>query len=147
MAERATHRPLLALLALATLLAGLCALQRLGGALAAMEGAERIALDLRFRLRGPTAAGDDVVIVAIDDASNTRHPELLERRATQAALLRAIAAGRPAVVGVDAIYLDPERLLSDDLAEEIRSYLSPRPELAAPEETTDARLHRSVGRE
>ncbi|MEZ4450132.1 MAG: adenylate/guanylate cyclase domain-containing protein [Nannocystaceae bacterium] len=124
MAERSTQRPLLALAGLTALLTVLCAIQRLGGGLTPMEGAERQSLDLRFRLRGPEAPGDDVVIVALDDATNARHPEILERRASQAELLRAIAAADPAAIGVDAIYLDPERPLSAGLTRDLEDYLS-----------------------
>ena len=113
--------------ALALACAALCAAQRLGGRLAALEAAERVTLDLRFRLRGPRPPSGDVVVVALDDATLARAPHLVERRAGLAELVDAIAAAGAAAIGLDLILADPERLLPDPLAADIRAHLDAHP--------------------
>ena len=111
----ARERTLALVVAIAAVVAALCGLQRLGGGLGAIEGAERVTLDLRFRVRGPRPPGDAVAIVALDDATLARAPHLLERRSGVAALVDAIAAQGASAIGLDLILADPEMLLPAEL--------------------------------
>jgi adenylate cyclase len=77
------------------------------------DDAEHDFADWRYRYRGPRAPdGDDIVIVALDDDTRARAPEVFQRRAGWARLLAAIATGEPRVVAVDAFFASPERVLS-----------------------------------
>ncbi|HEY0460990.1 MAG TPA: CHASE2 domain-containing protein [Pyrinomonadaceae bacterium] len=67
--------------------------------------------NLLFRLRGELHAPENVVIVAIDDASLQRIGKYPWSRSITATALEKITAGKPAVVGIDIVYAeetDPE---------------------------------------
>jgi adenylate cyclase len=119
---------------LSVAIAVLCGVERTGWLVGWVDALERASLDQRFRWRGPVATTGEVVIVAIDDATLERRPELYQRRAGTAALIRAIAAAGPAAIGVDKIYVDPEEVLSPGLTERVKRYVeedmakSPGPE-------------------
>ncbi len=150
MALRIADRIVLVGLILAALLTALAALDRLGDRLPPVENLERLTLDLRFKLRGSTPPGDAVAIVAIDDATLTGYPRLLERRAAFAELVDTIAAAKPAVIGIDAVLADPEHLLGEELEADIRGLVAADPDASDPanrllqriaaEITGDARL-------
>jgi len=108
---------------LALIVALLCALDRRGEWLPWIDDLERASFDQRLRWRGPIAPTGEVVIVAIDDATLERRPELYQRRAGTAALIRAIAAAKPAAIGVDQIYIDPEEVLSPGLTARVREHV------------------------
>ncbi|WAS94675.1 adenylate/guanylate cyclase domain-containing protein [Nannocystis punicea] len=102
----------------------LCALERTSWRIGWVDALERTSLDQRFRWRGPIATTGEVVIVAIDDDTLERRPELYERRAGTAALVRAIAAARPAAIGIDQVYVDPEEVLSPGLGRRIKEHVA-----------------------
>ncbi|MCB9704876.1 MAG: adenylate/guanylate cyclase domain-containing protein [Myxococcales bacterium] len=145
MALKIADRILALGIALALVFAALCALQRLGGRLHALENLERLTLDLRFRLRGPEAPGDAVAIVAIDDAAIARYPLLSERRDPFAALLRAIGAAGAAVIGVDAILVDREQILDEALSAEVEAHVAAHPGSSAPADRLLARVAEALG--
>jgi CHASE2 domain-containing sensor protein len=51
----------------------------------------------------PAAAGDAVVIVALDDETIAEAPSLVERREGAAAMIRAVAGYGPAAIGIDGL--------------------------------------------
>ncbi|MFZ6180359.1 CHASE2 domain-containing protein [Nannocystis pusilla] len=104
-------------------LALLCGLERTRLEIGWVDALERASLDQRFRWRGPVPPTGEVVIVAIDDATLERRPELYQRRAGTAALVRAIAAAGPAAIGVDQVYIDPEEVLSPGLTRRIKGHV------------------------
>ncbi|MBN2494048.1 MAG: adenylate/guanylate cyclase domain-containing protein [Deltaproteobacteria bacterium] len=115
---------------LGLLLAGLAALQRtrrLGAVGEWIEQLEARSLDLRFVLRGPVSTGDEVVILAYDDRTLQQAPELYEHRDGWAKMLDALAASRVRVIGLDAFFPDPERLLPDELRADISCYFRETP--------------------
>jgi adenylate cyclase len=63
--------------------------------------------DWRQALSGRRAAPDDVVIVAIDDATLQREKGFPLHRLTVARLVAAIVKARPKVVAVDILFLEP----------------------------------------
>jgi adenylate cyclase len=65
------------------------------------------ALDYRLQQRGVEPAAPQVVIVAVDEASLKEVGRWPWSRALQARLLKKIAAGGPAVIGVDIIQAEP----------------------------------------
>lgn len=131
---------------LSGVLALLCALSRLGWGAASVDALERASLDQRFRWRGPVPTTGEVVIVALDDATLSRRPELYERRAATAALIRAIAAAGPAAIGVDQLYIDPELPLSAGLTARVQAYVSQAmPEGAGPRGQADGLLREVAG--
>ena len=74
-----------------------------------VETLELATYDLRFRLRGARPADAPIVIVAINDESFTVLNQNLRTwpRAEYARLIDAIAAGDPAVIGVDVAWTHP----------------------------------------
>jgi adenylate cyclase len=120
------RNPLAVGLALGLLLGGWVFAHRLGWTVpllgSALEILEREALDARFVLRGPEPAGDEVVILAFDDQTLAEAPELFERRDGWRQVFAALAAARPRVVGVDALFTDPEALLAADLTRDLEAW-------------------------
>ena len=87
-------------------------------ALGQAEPHEQGLLERFFELRGPRPPTAPIVIVSIDESSfvelNQQWPFA---RATHAALIRAVAAGRPLAIGVDVIFDQPSsRGPADDAA-------------------------------
>jgi PAS domain S-box-containing protein len=70
-------------------------------------------LNLLFRLRGAIDAPDDVVIVAIDDASLRRIGKWPWPRSLMARALDSITQGRPRAVGLDVIYAEASNPAED----------------------------------
>jgi adenylate cyclase len=118
----------------------LCALHRTGRPVRFLETLERATLDLRFVQRGARAVGDEVVIVALDDATVARAPELIERREGTAAVIAALARLGPAAIGVDGFYTDAERLLSPGLIADVDAYMAAR---TGPDGPAEALLRRA----
>ncbi|MBL9099917.1 MAG: CHASE2 domain-containing protein [Myxococcales bacterium] len=104
----------------------LCALHRTGREVRFLETLERATLDQRFQWRGVRPPGDEVVIVALDDATVQRDPELIEKRRGAARVIAAVAALGPAAIGVDGFYSDAEEVLSPQLVADIDAYMSAR---------------------
>ena len=88
------------------------------------EVLELTTYDLRFQLRGPRSSGVPLVIVAIDDESFEQLQQNVRSwpRSEYARLIAAIAAGHPAVIGVDIVFDTPGRDPGGDeaLAEALR---------------------------
>ncbi|TFH19142.1 MAG: CHASE2 domain-containing protein, partial [Myxococcales bacterium] len=60
-------------------------------------------VDMRMLQRGVQAASQDVVIVAVDDASIDKIGRWPWSRATMARLVRLVSAGEPSVIGFDVV--------------------------------------------
>ncbi len=132
---------------LSVAIALLCGLERSGLEIRWVDALERASLDQRFRWRGPVPTTGEVVIVAIDNDTLERQPELYQRRAGTAALVRAIAAAGPAAIGIDQVYVDPEEVLSPELTARVKEHvLKDMPVGAGPEGQADSLL-REVARE
>jgi len=127
--------PLLAGGLLVLLLALVTAVYRLGWPIPGLSGplavAERESLDWRFGLRGPQPASGDVVVLAYDDRTIRQQPELFEKRAGFARVLDALADSGARAIGIDALFVDPERILPAGLTAAIGAYLHRRTGAAA----------------
>ncbi len=96
---------------------------RVGGDREPLGRLERQSLDARFVLRGPQAPTGDVVVLALDDQTLNEAPELIERRAGVAAVIDAVAARGPSVIGFDGFFAEPELLLSAELNDDVRAFV------------------------
>jgi adenylate cyclase len=118
--------PLAVGLGLGLVLGGWVLTHRLGwrapGLGTALEVLERKLLDVRFWLRGPEPPGPEVFVLAFDDDALAEEPELFERRDGFRRVFEALAAAGPRVVLVDALFVDPERLLPARLAEDVLAW-------------------------
>jgi len=132
---------------LSAAIALLCGLERSGWQIRWVDALERASLDQRFRWRGPVPTTGEVVIVAIDDDTLERRPELYQRRAGTAALVRAIAAAQPAAIGIDQVYVDPEEVLSPGLTARVRGHVEKDMPVGAGPEGQAELLLREVVRE
>jgi len=94
------------------------------------EVLELITYDLRFQLRGPRSVDAPIIIVAIDDESFEQLQQNVRSwpRSEYARLIAAIAAGHPAVIGVDIVFDTPGRDPGGDeaLAEVLHRWLKLR---------------------
>lgn len=78
--------------------------------------------DLYFRLRPPLREPSQVAMVLIDDASLARYGRWPWSRTRLAALVNAVSAQHPRVIGIDILLSEPQDESSDSaLAEAIRS--------------------------
>lgn len=78
-------------------------------------------LNMLFRLRGNLAQPENIVIVAIDDASLQRIGKYPWSRRTTAECLDKITAGNPQAVGIDVVYAEESEPEDDSVfAEAIR---------------------------
>lgn len=80
------------------------------------ESAEALLLDYRFKLRNvisPPEIPEDIVIVAIDEASLSRFGRWPWSRSLQAELINRIAKEKPKAIGVDIFYSEPETSATD----------------------------------
>jgi len=88
------------------------------------EMLELTTYDLRFQVRGARSSDVPIVIVAIDDESFEQLQQNVRSwpRADYARLISAIAAGNPAVIGIDIVFDTPGRDPGGDeaLAEVLR---------------------------
>ncbi|MEW5739173.1 MAG: adenylate/guanylate cyclase domain-containing protein [Myxococcota bacterium] len=94
-----------------------------------LELLERWVLDLRFVARGPAPVSSDLTLVVFDDATVGTGELLFERRAGWAKVVRAVAASGAKVIGVDAVFDQPERLLSPELSARIATWREGHPTL------------------
>ena len=85
---------------------------------------ERQSLDLRFRLRGPEPITENLVVVALDDASLREMGPRLEKRTGFGELITAIRADGARVIAVDAIFTDEEHVLPPALVADLRAALA-----------------------
>lgn len=70
-------------------------------------GLDAYARDVLIRARGPLALPDDVVIVAIDEASIARFGRFPWSRELTARTVDAIASAQPKVIALDVLYSEP----------------------------------------
>jgi adenylate cyclase len=108
-------KPAVAVALAAVLLAPLAALTRSDSGSGTIEVLERWSVDWRFRARGPRVPSSNVALVVFDDQTAERAGPLFERRAGWAKVITAIAASGAKVIGVDAVFDVPERLLGPAL--------------------------------
>ena len=88
-----------------------------------IDSLELRTLDWRFELRGQTTPGSDTVILAFDDKTMQADPTLFERRDGWVRVLEALNAYEVSVVGIDALFIDPERLLPEALIQELDAFM------------------------
>jgi adenylate cyclase len=69
---------------------------------------DNTALDYQFRLRGERSPGQEIVLVLVDERSLKEIGRWPWPRDTQARLIDQIHSSKPAVVGLDIIYAEPE---------------------------------------
>lgn len=93
-------------LVLAAVFVGALSWQHLAGRRGLLDRFETVLLDMRFALRGPRPAPDDLVIVAIDDATIAAEGGFPLPRARLAELVDRIAAGGAQGLAVDLLLLD-----------------------------------------
>jgi adenylate cyclase len=108
-------KPAFAVALVAVLLAPLAAFTRSDAGSGTIEVLERWSVDWRFRARGPRVPSSQVALVVFDDQTAERAGPLFERRAGWAKVIAAIAASGAKVIGVDAVFDVPERLLGPEL--------------------------------
>jgi CHASE2 domain-containing sensor protein len=70
-------------------------------------------LNMLFRLRGAMPSPDDIVIVAIDDASLQRIGKWPWSRSVMADLLNKLSAAKPRAIGLDVIYAEQSNPADD----------------------------------
>ncbi len=85
------------------LIAAAFAVYRATGADGALEALERRLLDIRFEARGPRAAPDDILIVAVDEATVQDVGVYAPLRAALAEAIGQIAADGPSAIAVDIL--------------------------------------------
>ncbi|WP_160775702.1 CHASE2 domain-containing protein [Stappia sediminis] len=78
-----------------------------GGAGSALSGVEGRLLDLRYHIRGPLPPGQDVVIVAIDDATIDRLNRFPIPREAIARAVDAVSRAGAGAIAVDLLLLQP----------------------------------------
>ena len=89
-----------------------------GDGLPGLTGLEGLAIDMRFKMRGPREpATDRVVIVGIDD--ETRDRGLTQTRRGYAEIITAIARCKPTLMALDFFFQTPEELLPSALMTEV----------------------------
>lgn len=93
-------------LALAALFVGALSWQHLAGKRSILDRFETVLLDMRFALRGPRIAPDDVVIVAIDDATIAAEGGFPLPRDRLAQLVARIAGQGARTLAVDLLLID-----------------------------------------
>ena len=98
------------------------ALPHLSGGASALDRIETPLADLRFLLAGPRKAPEDVVIVAIDDATVAGAGTYPLPRHILAKLIRKLSAAQPRAIAIDILFLDPGEPEADrELAEALAS--------------------------
>jgi two-component system phosphate regulon sensor histidine kinase PhoR len=84
-------------------------------------GLDLYARDRLMQARGPLSPPDDIVIVAIDEASISRYGRFPWQRGLTARALDAISSTQPKAIAVDILYSDPTESTEDaTLADSIR---------------------------
>jgi signal transduction histidine kinase/CHASE2 domain-containing sensor protein len=75
-------------------------------------------VNMLFRFRGRVAPPEDIVIVAIDDASLQEVGSWPWPRSVMASVLDRISAAHPRAIGLDVVYAEPSAPAQDDLLTE-----------------------------
>ncbi len=90
-----------------------------------IDGWEDSLENARVRIAGPRAPADDrIVIVALDDRTRRSAPRLFQTRRGLAELFDAIAAAKPAVIGLDLFFAQPELEIDAHVLELVKSALA-----------------------
>ncbi len=77
--------------------------------------------DARFRIRGPKAPkSGEIVIVALDDETRRRRPDLFQTRRGWASLIEAISSYKPELIALDVFFQQPEINLPSEVVEQVR---------------------------
>jgi adenylate cyclase len=120
-------RPVLGAALAALLVGGLSAVVRdEGPGRNTLELLERWTVDWRFRLRGARAPAPEVALVVFDDRTAEEAGPLFERRAGWAKVIAAAKAAGAKVIGVDAMFDVPERLLGEGLQARVEAWRATR---------------------
>jgi adenylate cyclase len=85
----------------------LLGLQFMAPAAGTLDNVEALALDLRFRLRGPMAPGDSVIVVRIDERSIQKLGRWPLSRQLYADLIDRLAAAGASVIAFDILFTEP----------------------------------------
>lgn len=90
-----------------------------------LDSAERSTEDIRAIMAGSRSPkGDQIVIVALDDRTRARDPDLVQNRRGFARLFRAVAEHQPAAVGIDVFFAHPEINLDPEVVSGVRAALA-----------------------
>ncbi len=139
-------RPVAGAALAAVLVSTLAAFARDDGAgTGAFEVVERWSVDWRFALRGPRAPSPEIALVVFDDRTAEEAGPLFERRAGWGKVISAAKAAGAKVIGVDAMFDVPERLLGEDLQGRVATWRAARGE--APLEREAEQLLRDISAE
>ena len=109
------------------------------------QGLRLATFDLWQRVFPRERASAPAVIVAIDEASLATHGQWPWPRTLMAALIEQVAAGRPAAIGVDVLFAEPDRLSPEQLAPLVAGGDAALARRLASLPTHDAQLARAVG--
>ncbi|GJD96664.1 hypothetical protein OCOJLMKI_3887 [Methylobacterium iners] len=97
-------------------------LPHLSGGASPLDRIEAPLADLRFLLAGPRPAPEDVVVVAIDDATVASAGTYPLPRQVVAKLIRKLMAAQPRAIAIDILFLDASEPEADrELAEALAS--------------------------
>ncbi len=120
MARAARNVPLWTAIA-ATLVACIVSVVHVRGkGLPGLAGLEGLAIDMRFKMRGPREPSTDrIVIVGIDDETHGRG--LTQTRRGYAQIVDAIAACKPKLMALDFFFQAPEELLPPELMADVKT--------------------------
>lgn len=109
------------------------------------QGLRVATFDLWQRLFPRERASAPAVIVAIDEASLAAHGQWPWPRTLLAALVDRVAAGRPAAIGVDVLFAEPDRLSPEQLAPSLAGADAALAQRLANLPAHDEQLARAVG--
>lgn len=109
------------------------------------QGLRFATFDLWQRVFPRERASAPAVIVAIDEASLAAHGQWPWPRTLMAALIERVAAGRPAAIGIDVLFAEPDRLSPEQLAPMVASGDPALARRLASLPAHDAQLARVIG--
>lgn len=109
------------------------------------QGLRVATFDLWQRVFPRERASAPAVIVAIDEASLAAHGQWPWPRTLMAALIEQVAAGRPAAIGVDVLFAEPDRLSPEQLAPMVAGGDAALARRLASLPSHDAQLARAIG--
>src|SRR5262249_29322091 len=70
-------------------------------------GLNLYARDRLMQARGPTSPPDDIVIIAVDEASIARYGRFPWARSLTTRILDTIASAQPKAIAIDVLYTEP----------------------------------------
>ena len=92
-----------------------------------VELVERWSVDWRFRARGPQPVAPELALVTFDDETARKAGPLFERRLGWAKVIEAVNAQGARVIGVDAVFDVPERLLDGAVRDRVLAWQQAHP--------------------